>query len=420
MSRFAIFLLLALGAGRALRAEEPEGLLDRFLSRMNLELGRLPDYVCTQTIERFSRNSTEQTWQKADSLRFEVAMIANRELYALPGGRFQDRPLATMIGRGTTGTGQFGLLAKHVFLTSTAAFKYEDVSERDGRTLHEYHFDVEARRSSYKLRRGTAESPVAFQGAFWIDVGTLDLVRLEVQAYDIPEMLGLAEAETAIDYARMTIDREDVVLPVVATLKVTGVDGNEDMNRTRLAACRHYRADSSLSFQQTSATPLSQTAAPEPAAIPPGSLVELALEDHLDPALAKVGDALTAKVTKSVRSGEQNLIIEGALARGRIARLETQRQPFLVHLIALEFDTIQIGGHQLHFNATMQDAGPAAGLIRQAKRLDPKFSRWPTGKMDVLVREIQKGQGILLWDGKHGPVPRGLRMKWRVNGEATQ
>jgi hypothetical protein len=68
----------------------------------------------------------------------------------------------------------------------------------------------------------------------------------------------------------------------------------------------------------------------------------------------------------------------------------------------------------------MQDAGPAAGLIRQAKRLDPKFSRRPTGKMDVLVREIQQGQGILLWDGKHGPVPRGLRMKWRVNGEATQ
>src|SRR5262249_48731887 len=155
-------------------------------------------------------------------------LIGNRELYALPGGRFQDRPLATMVGRGTTGTGQFGLLAKHVFLTSTAVFKYERAFERDGHKLHEYQFHVEAPRSSYKLRSGTAESLVAFQGAFWIDAGTLGLVRLEIQAYDIPEMLALAEAETAIDYAPITIDGEDIVLPVAATLKVVAVDGNED------------------------------------------------------------------------------------------------------------------------------------------------------------------------------------------------
>jgi hypothetical protein len=32
----------------------------------------------------------------------------------------------------------------------------------------------------------------------------------------------------------------------------------------------------------------------------------------------------------------------------------------------------------------------------------------------MLVREVQKGLGILLWDAKRTTVPKGLKMKWRV------
>ena len=422
MSRLTGCLILTFGAVVTAQSfQEPEGLLDRFLNRMKADLARLPDYVCAQSIERFSRTSSERPWEKVDELRFEVALVSNRELYALPGGRFQDRPLAAMIGRGTSSTGQLGILAKHVFLTSTARFKYQGTTERDGRTLDEYQFEVEASRSSYRLRNSTAEAAVPFQGAFWVDAETLDLRRLEVQAFDIPEILGLAETETGLDYSRMNIDDSEVLLPATATLRVVAVNGNEDMNRMRLNECRHYRAESSLHFEQTtSAAPPAPTERAEPQELAGGMVVELALDANLDPASVKVGDAVKAKVAKAVRTGEEVLIAEGAIAEGRIARLDTQSQPFLVHVVALEFDSIQMGQRRQAFNATMVDAGPAAGLIRQAKRLDPKFSKRPTGRMDVLVREVQRGQGILLWDAKRGPLPRGLRMKWRVHTESAQ
>ena len=189
----------------------------------------------------------------------------------------------------------------------------------------------------------------------------------------------------------------------------------------RLNACRHYRAESSLYFEQTtSAAPAAPAEKAEPQELGGGVIVELALDTNLDPAAVKVGDAVKAKVARAVRAGDQVLIAEGSIAEGRIARLDTQSQPFLVHVVALEFDSIQIGERRQPFSATMVDAGPAAGLIRQAKRLDPKFSKRPTGRMDVLVREVQRGQGILLWDAKRGPLPRGLRMKWRVHNESAQ
>ena len=35
----------------------------------------------------------------------------------------------------------------------------------------------------------------------------------------------------------------------------------------------------------------------------------------------------------------------------------------------------------------------------------------------ALVKEVQHGQGILEWDARHGALPRGLRMKWRLQAE---
>jgi hypothetical protein len=405
--------------------QEPEGLLDRFLTRMKSELGRLPDYVCTQTIERFSRQSAERQWQKVDTLRFDVALVGNKELYGRPGERrFQSRTLADLVGKGTTSTGQLGILAKHVFLTSTAQHAYKGASEQDGRRVHEYQYEVAPERSSYRLRNGNAESAVGFQGAFWFDAETLDLIRLEVQAFDIPEKLGLAEANTSLGYARVAIDDGEVLLPVSATLMIASLDGSEDQNRMRLTTCRHYRADSNIQYagDQTAPNPeQSSRAAARTASgddlLPNGTVLELALDASIDPAASKIGDPVRARMAKPAKVGERIVVPQGSVVLGHLVRLEKQTMPLPVFDIALEFDTLVIGDRNIPLAVTMDEAGPAAGLLRQAKRLDPTFTRRRTGRMDVLVREVQRGQGILLWDARRGPLPSGLKMKWRVQSQ---
>lgn len=88
--------------------------------------------------------------------------------------------------------------------------------------------------------------------------------------------------------------------------------------------------------------------------------------------------------------------------------------PYPIYKVGLEFESLAVGSRVVASAATMDDAGPAAGLIRQSKHFDPTFSRQRTNHIDMLVREVQRGQGILDWDAKHTPIPRGLRMKWRV------
>src|SRR5262249_12539893 len=281
MARNASALLTILFLGwTAYGFDEPEGLLSRFLERINGELKRLPDYACEQTVERFTRSTAERPWEKVDTLRFEVALVGNRELYARLGARgFDDRPLAEIVGRGTIGAGQHGLMAKHVFLMSPAHFTYRTEGEQDGRKTHEYTYDVPPEHSSYKLRSGLEESAVGFQGTFSIDAETLDLSRLEAQAYDIPSRLGLAEVNTLLAYSRMSLDATGALLPVPAPPSVAPVDGMESLNRTRLNTCRHYRTESAIVFPVEPASTGWKATPPEDpveAVIPPkGALLEL-------------------------------------------------------------------------------------------------------------------------------------------------
>ena len=417
-----VAVAMILSASSLLRAfEEPPGLLDRFRARMRVELERLPDYVCTQTIERFNRSTSEERWQKVDTLRFEVALVGNQELYAAPGAlQFQTRPLAEMVGRGTISTGQLALFAKHVFLASNVHFTYGGENEQAGRPAQQYDYDVAPERSSYRLRFGAAESTVGFQGAFWIDPATLDLIRLEVQAYDLPETLGLAEANTTLNYARVAIDNTEILLPVSAAHSMAAVKDFESLNRMELSGCRHYRTEVAIHYDDESTAPSDEDVARNRVAdapeiiVPSGSSLDLALSSNVDLSTAKIGDQFTARTVRAIKDGERIVVPEGATVLGHLVRLEKQNMPLPIYEIGLQFDVMQLGNRELPLVATMENAGPAAGLLRQAKHLDPKFTKQRTARMDILVREVQHGQGILHWDAKRSSIPRGLRMKWRI------
>lgn len=400
--------------GASLCQQEPEGLFERFHNQFRNEQRRLPDYVCTQSVERFSRNSSERPWQKLDILRFDVALVGDQELYGKPGApQFFDKELTAVVGRGVVSTGRFGLLARQVFDISTAKYRYRGITERAGRPAHEYDFDVPRENSNYRLRAGTTELAVAFQGTFWIDVETYDLVRLELQAYDIPEELGLAQATTTLLYSRVPIGESLILIPTAADVNLVTTEGVENWNRMATGDCRRYQAHSQIKFdgEQDAAAP---TAGGQEHVLPVGTVFELALEEGLDPEQASPGDAIAARLVREVKDGSRVIAPQGARVRGSLVQIQKQAIPFPLYEIGIEFDTLELEGRDLPFLATMVDAGPAAGLLRQSKRMDPVFTKRRSARMDILVRKVQRGAGFLYWDARRGAIPKGLKMKWQI------
>lgn len=396
-------------------AAEPEGFLGRFLQKIQSELRALPDYVCTQRIDRFSRGMAGGPWRQDDTLRFSVGLAGGRELYARPGSQgFDDGSLAAQARTGVVSTGQFGLMARHVFTWEAARFAYVGESERAGRAAHEYEYDVPAGESTFRLRMGSESAIVAFQGSFHVDAETLDLLELNVQAYDIPERVGLALADTKVVYTRTDIRGLRALIPAVATLSVTTTDGVERMNRASFGECRRFAAESTLVVPaEDDAQPAAVVARP-PARLAAGTILDVQLDADLHPAQIKPGDPIRARLLKPVEGIDGHALPAGSIVHGFIVRLRREERPFPVYEIGLEFVGVEDGETTLPLSATLVDVEAKSGVIRQSRRMDPVFSRRQGPRFDVLVREVQKGQGILLWDAKRPAVPKGLKMTWRV------
>jgi hypothetical protein len=102
---------------------------------------------------------------------------------------------------------------------------------------------------------------VSETGSFWADAETLELLRLETVARDIPPDLRVTNIRETLDYARMRVRSRDLLLPQSIETSVTKQNGVENRNRIELSHCREFGAAAELSFNKP-ATPVDEPAVP--------------------------------------------------------------------------------------------------------------------------------------------------------------
>lgn len=410
------FLLAAIDVMCVQAQDNPAELLARIRERMRESLERQPSYTCLQTVERQRRKSAAAPFETHDTLKLEVGLADGREIFSWRGARrFEERELADMVGSGTIGNGNFALHARNVFLSGGPKFTYPGVDEMDGRPAHRFDFDVPLESSSFRIRVPPNAERVAFYGSFWADVATLDVIRLEVHVDEMPDKLGLARASDIMEYARTRIGDSEHLLPKGSELTMVSLTGDENRNRTQFAACRQYVGESTLSFD---AEPSTAPKTPKTLELPSRVAAEVMLDTEIDPERASIGDPIRAVLTRPMKDVERLLAPKGAVLTGRLVRIDKEALPFPHYVVGLEFHTLELEGVQADFSATMEEAGPARGLIVMTRRMDPVFTKRRSARMDILVREQPRGQGVLHWRASETPIRRGLRMRWVTTPEA--
>lgn len=369
--------------------------LGRIQAHMRDILTRIPDYTCLQQIERSRRAAKSRRFQLVDTIRIEVALVQGKELFAWPGaGKFDDREIGRIVG-GTIGNGNFALHARAVFLTGAPAFDYEGEVESGGRKAHRYRFDVPRIRSGYLLRSGPLEGVAGYRGWFEADTRTLDLIRLEVEADDIPEHLPIRAARDRMEYARVAIGERDFLLPKSSELVLSDVEGTESRNLTSFSGCRQYTGESTISFAdpEPAATP-----APErvvPVELPDGLGLTVTFDETIQFNKAAIGDQITGRVVENARWKGKTMVPRGAVVKARLlgfkryyARVEFMR-------VAVALTAVDFPGAHAEIDAKIEDIAGLPGWTRTA---------------------VDK-QGIINISGSRLELPRGLRMVWRVRSD---
>ena len=420
----SVWLGLAASLAGQTGGPEPEALLARIKAHVGESLKRLPNYTCLETVERFERRGSSTPFVLVDRLRLEVAMVGNKEFYAWPGeSKFEEKTIIQLIPNGTIGSGDFALHAYAVFLSRGPAYTYAGETTRNGRRLIRFDYRVTDRASGYTLRVPPREAQVGYHGSFLVDRETLNLVRLEVAAADIPPDLGLMEAVDAMEYSRVRIGDGEFTLPASSELLLKKPLDIESRNRTEFSRCRQFTGESRLTFGETTVAeqPRTQSATAK-MALPQAARLDLILETGIDSATSAVGDEVSARLESDVKKGGTVVIPKGARLAGRITKLERVSGPAPHFEVGLSFFTLEFGQRQADFTARLEAivaAGGGSTYQTRALRVPYASNR----QTFILISDAPPNPGVadLVITGVRAELPRGLRLIWRTEdkeGEA--
>jgi hypothetical protein len=251
MNRICIVLTMAALHSASLLAQSApwQAELARVMQHAHADFDRLPNYACQETVRRYEKPKNLSTYRPLDTIRFEVALFGDKELFAPAGAeRFDEMDAAQFMHRGAVSTGTFSSTVRNLFVHENAHTTGRGQESINHRKALRYDFEIPAASSGYTVTDGTHRATVALNGHFWTDAGTLDLLRIEQHAVDIPGGVKIDEAVTTIDYGRVKIGDTQVLLARSSQVDVAAKTGRRERNVTEFSNCRAFGSESVIHF----------------------------------------------------------------------------------------------------------------------------------------------------------------------------
>ena len=394
-----VLLAIACAVSSAAAADADSVRLARIRYHMAQNLTEMPNYTCTQTIERSRRPARGRRFQLLDTLRLEVALVNGAELFAWPGsGKFEDRKISEMVG-GTIGNGVFAGHARSVFMGSGASFEFLGEQAADSSPAFRYRYDVPLARSNYTIKVGDQESVVAYSGYFETSATSLDLREFQVRVTRFPSNIPLTESTVTMRYAHARIGERDFTLPETADLVMTDLEGTENRNLTRFSGCRQYSGESVVRFDDPVDIVPGDTPVTEAVTLPPGLILEAQLNSPVAFGKTAIGDYLECRLTSPARIKGRVMVPKGATLRARVVKLERGMARTEILRVGLRLEEVEFPGAKAFASAILEDAGPT--MLRS-------------------LRVAVDRAGIIWITGNTPELARGMRLVWRVTGIPTK
>jgi hypothetical protein len=221
--------------------------------RSALEYTRnLPDYLCLQVTRRYvDPSGLEMDWLKYDEVKTRVSYVDQHENYELisvnnkvTGQEYND------IG-GATSTGEFGSILAEIFSPDTHAdFHWARHALLRGRGVWVFSLRVPKARSRWHLNyEKQQEITAGYTGLVYVDKETERVIRVVIEAQDVPPDFPIQDARTRLDYDFIEIAGGNFLLPLKA--RVFMRDGRYlSRNDVEFRLYRKFSAEASISFDE--------------------------------------------------------------------------------------------------------------------------------------------------------------------------
>jgi hypothetical protein len=392
-------------------------LLARITDRQRSRLEQIPNYTCLETITRFHKTVRRgDRLRPLDTVRLEIVYSDRREWFASPGDRsFTETDPSTFIASGMMGNGLFATALHNLFVSNVAIFTPAGREPVAGRPAVRYDFRLPRSVNKHHVSLPLGDGMIGEEGSFWADPKSLELLRMDSRAVEIPFSLPLDRLEISIEYVPTRIGELEVMLPDHAGARLLESSGEENYDRFDFSHCRAYHTSSSIRYDPpsppTAETPSVATPAPAETRIPALLMVAIDLKTPITEHDI-VGSLIEARVAAAVRHKGKVLIPEGAPVRGRIRRLErfTEGVRFAV---GLEFIEVEVRGEPVRFYADLLGIEKRTGVGKTVPEILQDRGR-PI-RSELTLPELP-GVASFFVTGSSFTLPAGFRTVWRTRG----
>lgn len=211
----------------------------------------LPNFICMQVTRRYMDRAGGENFRLTDTIAERLSYFEHKEDYkviSVNGTPVTNRKHEQL--GGATSSGEFGSMLLEVFSPeSQTEFQWERWGKLRDHIMHVFSFRVRLENSKYNI---TAEDvkrtvTVGYHGLVFADRDSHAVMRITMEADDIPEDFPIRSASEVLDYDSIGISGQKFILPLKVEMRMR--DGREAMkNEAEFRLYNKFGADTSIQF----------------------------------------------------------------------------------------------------------------------------------------------------------------------------
>ena len=220
----------------------------------------LPDFICVQVTRRYVDPSGLEFWQSEDSYTARLTYFEQKENYKLVmvNNQYVDLPYEALSG--ASAAGEFGsLLRETLDRKADALIEFDHWATLRGNRTYVFSYRVSSANSQWSiLWQRSMRIITGYRGLIYVDKNTHAVLRITMEATEIPPSFPVQGASQVLDYGYVNISGREFLLPLKSEMRIRH-DKYLTKNDTEYRLYRKFSAEAEIKFDTPEALPEDQT-----------------------------------------------------------------------------------------------------------------------------------------------------------------
>jgi len=215
----------------------------------------LPNFICTETVRRYTTGKVFPPWNLRDTLTVEVAYADKGERYKLVA--INEKPTTKKISQsgGFNSNGEFGSLLREIFEPESAAvFTWERWTNLRGRLMHVFSYRIDLAHSKYSVNLNSFfkryKGKFAMKGLVFVDRESNQVIRFSAEADGLPANWPVLRTLGTVDYGLADVGGQKYLLPQRVDTRIV-LSSQQLRNVKEFGNYRKFSSEASLTFEKT-------------------------------------------------------------------------------------------------------------------------------------------------------------------------